>query len=789
MRYAFCLFCLTLPVWGQPRDLQAVGLEVTQTIQDLNNSVRLVAGKRTFVRFHVRSPQGAQISTAELRATRGGQSITLPPTNPGGAITIVANPNRAVRDQAFLFELPDGYRQGEVSLRAEVNPAGDVADPNVDNDVRQLTVRFETVPPLYLVIYGFTYTGDDGVRYSVDDKEIRQMANWMQRAWPVPGVLFWIRHEDITSSMGPGLPDCSTINEHLNLKRMADLQSPGNRVPANARYYGMVSDKGGFMRGCADGLPGFASSGPTGVPDPASSLTGWDTDGSFGDWYGSHEVAHNYSRYHAEFCNAAAGRPFPNPGGAISPVATGAAAIMGYDHLTHSVLSPGWTDNMAYCRYQWMSKFTYTGLMDGILSNVGAVEPESLKNRARAAGTLVDRMLVVGTVDLNKPGAPTAQLAPIYVLKDAFEVAARVPGDYAIVLKAGDRELASYPFTPSTMISGAAAKAGEPELDFRAIHELVAYVDGTTVVDVTGPGRSLLATVKAGPAFPVVTVQEPAGGETIDEDEVKVSWMASDADGDKLFYAVQYSPDNGQNWVTVAEDIAETSVLVDRYEISGSSTALFRVLATDGIRTTTATSNPFTIAERSAFVELVGPPDGRAYVSGETIAFEAYAYDVDAGEVADEKVVWTSSIDGRLGTGVEFEYSKLSVGEHTITVSVADDGSREPVTATVMVRVVAKRADLPVVADKLLVEPDVLLFTAGAELIDVFEVDNENWRNALDWTATADKSWIKLDAASGTTPGLVTVTLVNPPAESAAGTITVTSATGAKATIRVDYNK
>ncbi len=789
MRYVLLLLSFSVAAWSQARDLQALGLEVTQTIQDLNNSVRLVAGKRTFVRFHVRSPQGSQISTAELKATRDGQTITLPPMNPGRAITIVANPNRVVRDQAFLFELPDGYRQGEVSLRAEVNPAGEVSDPNAENDVRELTVKFETVPPLYLVIYGFTYTGTDGVRHSVEDKDIRMMANWMQRAWPVPGVLFWIRHEDITSSMGQGLPDCSTINEHLNLKRLADLQSPGNRVPANARYYGMVSDKGGFMRGCADGLPGFASSGPTGVPDPDSALLSWDTDGSYGDWYGSHEVAHNYSRYHAEFCSAAAGRPFPNPGGAISPVSTGAAAIMGYDHLTHSVLSPAWTDNMAYCRFQWMSEFTYTGLLDGILSNVGSVEPVSLKEQARAAGTLTDRMLVVGTVDLNKPGAPTAHLAPIYLLREAFEVAPRVPGDYAIVLKAGDSELASYPFTPSTMISGAAATSGQPELDLRAIHELVAYVEGTTVVDITGPGRSLLATVKAGPAFPAVTVQKPAGGETIDADEVEVSWTASDADGDKLLYAVQYSPDNGQNWVTVAEDIPETSVMVDRYEISGSDKALFRVLATDGIRTTAANSKPFTIVERSAFVEILGPRDGSAYVSGETIAFEAYAYDVDAGEVPDEKVVWTSNVDGRLGTGVEFEYAKLSVGEHAITVSASDDASRDAVTATVKVLVVAKRSDLPVVADKLLVDPDVLLFAAGDELIDVFEVDNENWRTALNWTATADRPWIKLDQASGTTPGLVTVTLVNPPAQSAGGTITVTSSTGDKAIVRVDYKE
>ena len=36
-------------------DLIADKIEVTQAVQDLNNSVRLVQDKRTFVRFHVHS--------------------------------------------------------------------------------------------------------------------------------------------------------------------------------------------------------------------------------------------------------------------------------------------------------------------------------------------------------------------------------------------------------------------------------------------------------------------------------------------------------------------------------------------------------------------------------------------------------------------------------------------------------------------------------------------------------------------------------------------------------------
>jgi subtilisin-like proprotein convertase family protein len=47
-------------------DLVADKIEVSQAIQDLTNSVRLVARKRTFVRFHVHSLTGTYLTTAQL---------------------------------------------------------------------------------------------------------------------------------------------------------------------------------------------------------------------------------------------------------------------------------------------------------------------------------------------------------------------------------------------------------------------------------------------------------------------------------------------------------------------------------------------------------------------------------------------------------------------------------------------------------------------------------------------------------------------------------------------------
>jgi hypothetical protein len=55
-------------------DLAADRIEVTQAIQDLHNSVRLVAGKRTFVRFHVSVADGFNASTYATMVVRKGGS-------------------------------------------------------------------------------------------------------------------------------------------------------------------------------------------------------------------------------------------------------------------------------------------------------------------------------------------------------------------------------------------------------------------------------------------------------------------------------------------------------------------------------------------------------------------------------------------------------------------------------------------------------------------------------------------------------------------------------------------
>jgi len=257
-----------IPTPAEGIDLIAHHLEITQGVQDLHNSVRLVANKRTFVRFHVYSnsddPEsnapdgdrrnGTYWTTARLRVRQGDQERLLAPINPGGGIAVRANPNRASINHAFLFELPTEYTQGDITLRGELNPERSPQELQVLNNQVEAVGHFEFVPPITLVLVGIGY-GDD---VYPSDFHRNQLTTWLSQAYPLSQLN--VIHREYY--YGDGVPTCGKINAYLAAKRVWDVQN--GIVPEQARYYGLVYDNqgAGFMRGCVDSSPTWVASGP-----------------------------------------------------------------------------------------------------------------------------------------------------------------------------------------------------------------------------------------------------------------------------------------------------------------------------------------------------------------------------------------------------------------------------------------------------------------------------------------------------------------------------------------------
>ncbi len=75
-------------------------------------------------------------------------------------------------------------------------------------------------------------------------------------------------------------------------------------------------------------------------------------------------------------------------------------------------------------------------------------------------------------------------------------------------------------------------------------------------------------------------------------------------------------------------------------------------------------------------VSITSPVDGSTFVSGATILFEGTASDTEDEDGAlTASLVWTSDLDGSIGTGGSFS-TTLTDGNHTITAEVTDSGGK-----------------------------------------------------------------------------------------------------------------
>jgi hypothetical protein len=77
-------------------------------------------------------------------------------------------------------------------------------------------------------------------------------------------------------------------------------------------------------------------------------------------------------------------------------------------------------------------------------------------------------------------------------------------------------------------------------------------------------------------------------------------------------------------------------------------------------------------------VTINTPADGSTFSVGDPISFSRTASDPEDVDVT-ASLVWTSNINGNIGSGGSFSKSDLAVGEHTITATATDS---EGLTAT-----------------------------------------------------------------------------------------------------------
>ncbi len=680
------------------------GLEITQAIQNDSNTVPLIRGKRTAVRLFA-SSAGAAIPGVQARLYRvdGGGTVIAGPLSPinlertTGFLRVQASPNRDNISDSFTFFLPPDWADDPtLRLRAELNPYHYPPEPTyTDNILTTGTFNLDASGRLETHFVLFEYDSG-GTRYRPRYREdFLQTLSWIRRAYPLASAPGW------STNPSPGfrpayryLYDANLggnvdgSNRHPDCQRRIDLP-PGSDgylddpslcaawyvvcptldairaaegLPDNIFQVGMVADDRGFPRGWACGR---------GVTTPSGSGTwGWDTDGSYADWYAGHEIGHSQGRAHptpgsADCGHSASDPSYPWPGAEI-----GNNSYRGFDMgdtglnglLVPRVYPNEWHDMMSYCNNQWISNYTYVGIKNFIGTAV-APAPES------ASG--VEYLQLSGVLI---PAAHEADMTQVRLWDSlSFMPAAPIPGAYRIrLLNGGGGELAHYDFTPI---------AGE-DPSALLISEFVPFALGTARVEITHPasgdlawGYDLSANAPAVSGVQLVSPPSPVSG------VVTLQWTASDADGDTLAYDVLYSDDNGTTWQTVHMNLAATSVAVDTAVLPGSTQGRFKVIANDGLNQGEAMSAAYTMAMKVPIVTVLTPAHGQTFVFGQEVAFAAEVYDLQDGDVAS--IEWRDQTGFLLGIGTEFVQDNLIVGANDVTLTaVNSEGLSTQVTFT-----------------------------------------------------------------------------------------------------------
>ena len=173
-------------------DLTVSQLEVNQAIQNSDNSIPLIASKRTVVRAYVDSgPATGPVSrvTGLLRVYRGGTLLgTVDPFNPDGRIQVVRPVDWRQIDQTLNFEVPFGWLTGDLRLEVTVNHDGSVAETNAANNSRSINAHFVDGGDLRIAWLPIKYTTGGYSGPPLPGSRIVKGDAWLKATWPISHV-------------------------------------------------------------------------------------------------------------------------------------------------------------------------------------------------------------------------------------------------------------------------------------------------------------------------------------------------------------------------------------------------------------------------------------------------------------------------------------------------------------------------------------------------------------------------------------------------------------------------
>jgi len=571
-------------------------IEVTQAIQDVGNTVPLIANRRTIVRVYLGAERGWTVRGV-LRVQSACGDTMVSSVN---VLTIDTAMNRKLAlkrstvNGSLNFVIP--ACEGNVSITVD----NIVRVPNnlpllIEQSGGSTQVAFRPKTTLPLCIVNIPYKLKDGTVLMPRPVDYRLLRSWLLRAFPVSelsvrtGVADTI-YED--SSYVNGVDDKAW--NHLVSFVKVDQQL---RCDQRSHYYGMIFDDGRhFVRGIKRKNPSAGapppSFGPTGVPVDKYM---WDSDSSYGDWYGAHEIAHQFYRFHIG-CglqnDQVMDADYPYAGGFLSD---DAHTYIGFD-VGDPVNAPEipmrplrWDihhDVMSYSVDLWTSDYTYRAILTQLKREEEngelPVRPDIGKRVTVVVGGAPvsvkcpggQSIIVVGTIDI---ATGTGEISDVTHLANSS----------ASSSTAGSRVTLRLIDTAGQKLNDDhGARINEISEDCESddcpgtlsIEEVIPDVDGIDRIELR-LDHQVIAAWKV----PHIADQRDAPT-TISRTStgVVVRWPTLPVSEDNRNYLVQESLDGGMTWFLLAIERGSPGVVLERALYKGVDSVLLRVIDDGG---------------------------------------------------------------------------------------------------------------------------------------------------------------------------------------------------------------
>ena len=333
-------------------NLTIENLYITQATQTMANDVPLVAGRPAFVRVFVKA---AAANTAKpdvrVRLMQGAtevKSYTI--TAPGSsAPTTVAE---GTIGSSWNLLIPAEDITTGLSIVAEVDPDGAVTETVEDDNTfpksgTAMALDIRSMPTFNVTFVPVTQPG--GVTAAINDGNKDSFIDFARRIYPI-GAVDAVVHAPFSygKTLSSGY-DATWSDLLLQLKtlRVAELPAPGT----GRFYYGVMHPT--YVSG-GTGLAYVGDPAAIGI-DLTTSVTGMATD--LRAQTAAHEWGHNFNRKHVD-CGT------PANVDASYPYATSVIGANGYDVFKGTFFTQSTkSDIMGYCANQWISDYTYKGVL------------------------------------------------------------------------------------------------------------------------------------------------------------------------------------------------------------------------------------------------------------------------------------------------------------------------------------------------------------------------------------------------------------------------------------------